>query len=361
MKIETDVPKLMYHPERVAQWKETGDCFPIYVEIGPTNRCNHRCLFCALDWLVHGGSDINAEVLNRNLVDMAQHGVKSVMFAGEGEPLLHRDITSFVKTARESGMDVSITSNGSLFDYEKAEQILPHLSWIRFSIDAGTPETYARIHGTRKEEYEKLLKNIASAVEIRNKKGYDVTIGTQALLTNLSLGELETLAVTLKEMGVDNLQIKPYSHHPLSKNDLSFDFKRAEEIRIKLEGLSGDKFQMIYRTEAIRNLCERGDYTLCHGLPFFALLDSKGDIIPCNLFYNNPEFTYGNINDNLFSQIWASQTRKDVLEKLKKRGVQDCRRGCRLDASNRYLDKVARGSIKLEAPKDPIPAHKNFI
>ena len=42
---EVDNHKLMYHPERVTEWRERKDCYPIYVEIGPTNACNHRCIF----------------------------------------------------------------------------------------------------------------------------------------------------------------------------------------------------------------------------------------------------------------------------------------------------------------------------
>ena len=44
---DVDNHKLMYHPERVSEWEEKGDCAPIYAEIGPTNTCNHRCGFCS--------------------------------------------------------------------------------------------------------------------------------------------------------------------------------------------------------------------------------------------------------------------------------------------------------------------------
>ena len=39
----------IYHPERVSEWLRKGDCYPIYVEIGPTNRCNHHCIFWAFN------------------------------------------------------------------------------------------------------------------------------------------------------------------------------------------------------------------------------------------------------------------------------------------------------------------------
>jgi len=350
MTIELDNHKLMYHPDRVQEWMEKGYCFPIYLEIGPTNRCNHRCVFCALDYLEHGGADIDSEILCKNLENMAKHGVKSVMFAGEGEPFLHRDISLFLRVAKESGMDVSITSNGVPFTNKKAEQCMPYLSWIRFSVDAGTPETYAEIHGTKKEDFEKVLNNIRYAVDIKRKNNYQATIGIQALLTNKSLSELNLLANIVKKIGADNLQIKPYSHHPASKNDLRFNQDDAEKLRGEFESLNDENFQVIYRTQTIKRLSQERDYKECYGLPFFTLIDSRGNVVPCNLFYGNEEFTYGNINQDLFSNIWMSERRKQVIEKINQKGIDDCRMGCRLDASNRYLERL----------KNPHP-HDDFI
>lgn len=351
-KIQADIDrhKLMYHPERVSEWLTSGDCSPIYVEIGPTNRCNHRCQFCALDWLTRGGSDIDSGVLLKNLKDMAQHGVKAVMFAGEGEPFLHREMPEFVRIAKTSGMDVSITTNGVAFTKEEADKTLPYLTWIRFSIDAGTRETYAVIHGTRKEDFERVMKNIANAVEIRNKNHYPATIGTQVLLTRQSLSELEILARRLKEIGADNLQIKPYSHHPSSKNNLSFNYDEAKKLRPEIESLGNEKFQIIYRTGTIKRILKRREYSECHGLTFFALIAANGDVIPCNMFYSNPEFTYGNINYQIFSEIWKGEKRKEIIAKLKSGGLDGCRAGCRLDAINKYLDRI----------KHP-EGHDNFI
>lgn len=350
MRIEVDNHKLMYHPERVAEWKQTRDCFPIYVEIGPTNRCNHQCMFCALDYLEHGGADIDSEILCKNLENMAKHGVKSVMFAGEGEPFLHKDTPLFVKVAKENGMDVSIASNGVPFTNKKAEQCMPYLSWIRFSIDAGTPETYAELHGCRKEDFEKTLNNIEYAVTLKRKNNYQAIIGVQALLTNKNLNELDLLAQKVKEIGVDNLQIKPYSHHPLSKNDLRFNYNDAEKLRETLESLGNETFQVIYRTQTIKRLAQQRNYQECYGLSFYALIESNGNIVPCNLFHSSQESTYGNLYEKSFSDIWAGEKRKEVIEKIKRKGVAECRVGCRLDPVNRYLERL----------KNPHP-HDAFI
>ncbi len=340
IKIETEGTKLIFHPERVAEWKKTGDCFPIYAEIGLTNRCNHRCIFCALDFIEHKGADINKKVMLSALEDMASHGVKSVMFAGEGEPLLHKDISEFAEAAKKSGMDVYMTTNGVFFSEEKAEKILPQLTWIRFSVDAGTPENYALVHQTKPEDFEKVMRNIQEAAELRNKNNYPATVGVQALITKQSLGGILTLAQKLKEIGADNLQVKPYSRHPLSRNDLKFDYSRAKNIKDQLESMSSEKFQIKYRAETIEFLGKARGYSQCRGLSFFALIDARGNVIPCNLFYGNPEFTYGNLYEKSFSEIWKSEKRKEVTGKLKEMGVEKCREACRLHPTNQYLERL---------------------
>lgn len=338
--IGVDSHKLIYHPERVAEWKKTGDCFPIYVEMGLTNKCNHQCIFCALDWLERGGADIDKKAMLAALKDMAEHGVKSIMFAGEGEPLLHKNAMDFVQTANELGIDVSITTNGVLFDREKAEKYLQFLSWIRFSVDAGTRETYADIHKTRAEDFDRLIANLKEAVRIKKEKNLKTTIGIQFLLIPQNIGEAVMAARLFREIGADNIQIKPYSHHPSSKNNFEINYSGFENLEKELKELETDSFKVFYRKSTMQRIREGADYDLCYGLPFFALTDAKGSIIPCNLFYNNQEFAYGNLNENSFSSIWQGEQRKKVLANLNKIGCIECRRGCRLDVINRYLHRL---------------------
>ena len=50
-KIRMDSHKLIFHPERICAWLNGEKIYPIEVEIAPSGACNHRCVFCALDYI----------------------------------------------------------------------------------------------------------------------------------------------------------------------------------------------------------------------------------------------------------------------------------------------------------------------
>ena len=72
---------------------------PIYVEISPTGICNHKCLFCHYNYLGHEGKFKKGKML-KLIRELASMGVKSIVFAGNGEPTLHVDTIDSIKLAK---------------------------------------------------------------------------------------------------------------------------------------------------------------------------------------------------------------------------------------------------------------------
>ena len=215
-----DSHKLIFHPARVAKWLAGEDIYPLYIEIAPFGGCNHRCIFCALDYLKYQPNIIRTQKLKEFLRDIAARGTKSVMFAGEGEPLLHRDIAGLVSYAKKRGLDVAITTNGVLLRQELLNKVLGYLSWLRISLNAGTAKTYAKVHRSHPQDFAQVMANLRQAVSLRNKKKYPCVIGVQLLLLKQNYREVSRLAKALKQLGADYLIIKPYSQHPASLNRL---------------------------------------------------------------------------------------------------------------------------------------------
>jgi len=54
-----DKQKLMYHPKELGYWLEQGVTKgPIYTEMELCRKCNCRCIFCGVDYLVNKTDDM---------------------------------------------------------------------------------------------------------------------------------------------------------------------------------------------------------------------------------------------------------------------------------------------------------------
>ncbi|MDA1110873.1 MAG: radical SAM protein, partial [Nitrospinae bacterium] len=208
-----DSHKLNYHLSRVNDWLERKEVYPIYLEISPAGACNHRCTFCAVDYIGYQTVFLDPDILKSRLSEMGRLGVKSIMYAGEGEPLLHKKLPEIIRHTKDSGIDISITTNAVALTQAWALEAMSSITWIKTSINAGTPETYAQIHQTKPEDFHKVLSNLETAVKIRNQKNWDCTLGSQMVLLPENEKEALTLAKTMKAVGCDYLVIKPYSQH----------------------------------------------------------------------------------------------------------------------------------------------------
>ena len=49
--LRIDHHKLLFHVDRVSDWLKGERIYPIYMEISPAGSCNHRCIFCGLDFM----------------------------------------------------------------------------------------------------------------------------------------------------------------------------------------------------------------------------------------------------------------------------------------------------------------------
>ncbi|MCP4721713.1 MAG: radical SAM protein, partial [Desulfobacteraceae bacterium] len=336
-----DSHKLMYHVPRVKKWLDKELIYPIYMEISPIGACNHRCSFCGLDFMKYASGKIDLSVFQKRLPELGALGLKSIMYAGEGEPFLHKDIADIVQITKERGIDVAITSNGVLFREKLAEQILPFCSWIKFSINAGTPDTYARVHGTKAREFEKVIENLIYAVKYREKYGMKCTLGVQILLLPEVEEEIEMLVKIVKEIGMDYLVVKPYSQHPqsITKKYKDIRYSKYDYLYKRLEKYNSDRFSVIVRLNTMENW-DKGHktYKRCYGLPFWSYIDAGGNVWGCSMYLNDERFYYGNILDSSFKEIWEGDRRKKSLAFVEESlSVAECRINCRMDNINTYL------------------------
>jgi len=337
--IRIDSHKLMLHPRRVADWLEGKNIYPIGAELSLTNSCNCRCIFCAFDYTGYRPIFLKQALVLQTLEEMAQGGVKSLVIAGEGEPMLHPDAADIICQAKAFGLDVALATNGICLTADLAKACLPALTWVRFSLNAGSAASYEVIHGCTGSNYIRVLDNIATAVDIKKSLDLPVTLGVQLLLLPDNLAEVESLAQTLRHIGVDYFTVKPFSRHPQSQCSLDpdFDYSALLGIETALRALETPDYKIFFRGQSMQRLCSTRRYSRCYGLPFLIYIDSLGNVIPCLVFVGQDEMIYGNLYQETFPQIWQGQKRQQVLKAIEQKGVEQCRELCRLDQVNEYL------------------------
>lgn len=356
-----DSHKLIFHPQRVAQWIEADNdieklkkIYPVYIEISPVGACNHRCTFCGVDYIGYQNVRWETELLNKRLSEMAEKGVKSVMFAGEGEPLLHKDLDKVVEHCFKVGIDSSITTNFVFFNEDNAHKIVKNASWIKISINAGTKESYGAIHRTKESDFDKVLENMKLAVKIKKENNYKCTLGAQMLLLPENQNDAITLAKTVKEIGLDYLVIKPYSQHLFSETKIykDIDYKPMLKLEQELEKLNDKSFNIVFRSNTMKKLDSGQSYKKCYSTPYFwAHLMANGDLYGCSAYLQQSKFCYGNLKENPFQDVWEGEKRiKSITYVKEKLDISGCRENCRMDEVNGYL-------WRIKNPQD----HDNFI
>ena len=353
-KYRIDSHKLIYHVPRVNDWLNGKLVYPIYMEISPTGACNHRCTFCALDFMAYQKRYLDAPLLMERLSEMGRLGLKSIMYGGEGEPLMHGQIAEIINHTKKSGIAPALTTNAVLLTESISEKILGTMEWMKVSIGAATKETYAKIHRTRQDDFDIVIRNLASAAKIRQKNGYKCTLGMQILLIPENKDEVVSLANLARDIGMDYLVVKPYSQHPMSKTSKYKDVKYGEYLDLadRLAGIRANDFNVIFRANTMSKWDKsEKKYDHCLALPFWSYIDSGGNVWGCSVYLGDERFLYGNIYENTFKEIWEGEKRMKSLKWVEEElDAGKCRINCRMDEINKYLWDM----------KNP-PEHVNFI
>lgn len=174
---------------------------PVAVTVDLSNRCNLKCPYCNAK-KVFGNTDMSPEWMLTLPMFLKEWGVKAVTVAGGGEPLMNKDAAMFFYSCKNSKLPVALLTNGTRLDFFR-DCIRDTCDWIGVSVDAGTPETYAKIKSVPQDTFDKVMSNISMLTY----DGVDVTY--KFLITADNINDIYKAVFCAKRTGCRQIHIRP--------------------------------------------------------------------------------------------------------------------------------------------------------
>jgi MoaA/NifB/PqqE/SkfB family radical SAM enzyme len=230
-----------FNPIKILLWRQhlegcSRDDYlpPIMVNSYLTNQCLHQCVWC-INWGWRKKSPASMpEGHALKLADFYKEWNIHSTCLGGGESTLHPDLVPFLYRLKENGIRVGIATNGgSHLTEEKLRAMAECADWIGFSIDAGDASTHSMIHGVDKDEFDKVLDNMARLTC----GGADVTY--KMLIHPAMVHTIFRAARIAKSLGAKAIMMRPvgWVNIERTKGQPPLDFKPVlDDLRWQVEG-----------------------------------------------------------------------------------------------------------------------------
>lgn len=320
--------KLFCHTDRVLAFQRGEVVPPVSMELDMTDQCNHNCPQCAGG---RGDGHLDLAKAGGWLHQMADYGVRGVVFTGGGEPLMNEHTLGAMSHAKAIGLDVGLITNGGKFPGGvKSRAILDACTWVRISLDASDDAMYQRTHDMPMGLFHYVIQEIGSLVDppglLREDKR--CTIGVSYMVNQDTKRGMLKATKLCRKLGVDYIQFRQYWHHFTPIDDVLPICRQHETETFKVR-TAEPKFTNIFDRQR--------PYDRCHGAAFTGVVQADGNMPICCNYRGRPEFYIGNLYEQSLKDIWEGERKQHVLNNM---NVHACVPLCRNDHHNRFLENV---------------------
>ncbi len=281
---------------------------PAFISVEPTNVCQLQCPECPVG-LRHENPK-NAIQLNeatfRKTIDELKSKLLHVIFYFQGEPLLNKNVSSYINYAHQNKIYTSTSTNAQSLNPEFAKSlVLSGLDKLIISIDGSTQEVYEKYRVGGK--LQKAIDGVKYVQEWKQKfKSVTPIIEIQFVVFKTNEHQLDDMRALAKELKVERIVFKTAQ---------LYDFENGHPLLTSIEKYARYKLEEDGKYHIKSELPNR-----CLRLWTGAVINSKGDLVPC-CFDKDSEHSFGNVGTDSFASTWhnkkASDFRGSILKNRK--------------------------------------------
>lgn len=265
---------------------------PFSLHVYPSFYCNFKCNYClhslVPEMLERKGFQrqyMDFDLYRKAIDDVCAQSwhLKALIFAGHGEPLLHRQIADMVAYAKKRNIAerIEIVTNGSLLTHELSDAL----------IEAGLDRLRVSLQGVSQEEYQETSGVCVNFDRFVEQLGY---FYQHKVTTDVYI---KIIDVALKNAG-DKERFEEI-FRPIA-DTVAIEYAIPFVPEIDLKHLSGNSKQGY---DVHTNICS---------MPFYMLvLYPNGNVLPC-CSTEIPQ-VFGNVATQSLGEIWTSRARTEFL------------------------------------------------
>ncbi len=324
-----------------------------------TRQCNLRCIHCyASADNRRAPEEMDTPAGKAFIRDLAEFGVPVILFSG-GEPLLKKDLFELADFAKEQGIRIALSTNGTLISDEVARKI-NHIGFAEVGISLdGIGLNNDRFRG-KKGAYQAALRGIRKCVAL------GLRVSLRLTITRFNYQEISAMLRLIEDEGIDRVCFYHLAYSgrggSLQEEDITHSQTRAvvdeiceHTLDLHRRGLQkeiltvGNHADGVYlylklreqeprRASKVLDLL-RGNGGNNSGIRIGAV-DDLGNVHPDQFWWH---YSLGNVRQRKFGDIWMD-TSEPLMRGLKNRkGLLKGR--C---ARCQYLD-LCNGNLRVRA------------
>jgi len=254
---------------------------PIFVAWDITYKCNLNCFFCDRQTIYRDklNKDLGLSKAKTVVDNLADADVMTLGITG-GEPLLRNDLEELAKYAKDKGLIVTLSTNGTLVTRSRAQRLVNSFHSISISLD-GLSDTHDKVRG-KEGAYDKAIQGLKHLSTTNPRVS---AIGVNFVLNKLNFQELRKVFDTVKNIGIDYFFIQPVigsGSWVIPEDAINSSIEQILEMKSNYRRHISQSYYFInhisdYITGTVPKLCDagrlylavnnEGKLFLCPGLP----------------------------------------------------------------------------------------------
>lgn len=314
----------------------------VYLEV--TNSCNLQCSHCYMSASLQESSKVltTGEIYSV-IDDLNRMDVFTLVLSG-GEPLMRKDIFDIARYASDSGMQVFLTTNGTLINNHIAATLEEcGVKKVTVSIEGVADHSHDRMRGRG------TLAKVKKGLDIL--LSHEIDVEAEITVNRQNIEELPQIAQFCKERNISGIQLNRLVTMGNASQLEEYTRADCEKIGHILSTISEDGIYVHATPSLVLCQMKAGtasddlvEETACGGGFAFCSILWNGDVVPCSLIR---DIILGNVKKESLSDIWESSPQLKAYRKAfddpdvataepchSCKYRDRCGRGCRAQAYN---------------------------